>query len=702
MSDLLLTFGISNLCLSVALALVAWVVQRGGRHPLLAHLLWVLVLVKLVTPPVLTLPLIAVPTPSMPAQEAPAPSDGAISAWISADRMDLDPGATGGEELRPVAASSWLQRSTSGLTLVWLLGSAGVLVFSLLRIHRFHRLLGVASKPAPRALQEIASRLARRLGLRGVPSICTTAANISPMVWWTGGKVRVLVPASLPGEMDAEELRWILAHELAHVRRRDHLVRWLEWLACVCFWWNPVVWWARRSLRATEEVCCDALVLSRLRPDPHSYASSLLNAVELIAFPALRPPAVASEMNSGGFLERRLRMITSKKPLPATPRWLLSAVLVLGAGVLPLSVAYAQDFNAVERRLGAAVEAGEITLDQARAMMDALRRVADDGVDSRRDLEGRKLRYSMLERRVKAAVERGELSEEEAERKLIEAREEMFGNRRGEERDEAALRMHYHGLEQRVKAAVERGELSEEGAERKLIEAREELFGNRRGEERDEAALRMHYHGLEQRVKAAVERGELSEEGAERKLIEAREELFGNRRGEERDEAALRMHYHGLEQRVKAAVERGELSEEEAEKKLIEARKELFGEPRGREEEDPIRHRVGEVLGEFDEDGDGTLTKAEAGDFWARISDADGDRDGKVTAKEMYVAWGGEPRGGGDDLRKLVDELLARFDRDKDGAITEAEAGERWPRIATADADKDGKVTAREMLGSWR
>ena len=62
----------------------------------------------------------------------------------------------------------------------------------------------------------------------------------------------------------------------------------------------------------------------------------------------------------------------------------------------------------------------------------------------------------------------------------------------------------------------------------------------------------------------------------------------------------------------------------------------------------------------------------------------------------MHAAWGD------DDLKKLVDGLLERFDRDKDGAITEAEAGERWPRISTADADKDGKVTAREMLGSWR
>ena len=110
-------------------------------------------------------------------------------------------------------------------------------------------------------------------------------------------------------QMDAQQWQWILAHELAHelahVRRRDYLVRWLEWLACVVFWWNPVVWWAQRNLRAAEEICCDELVISCLNPKPISYANSLLSAVEFLARPALRPPAMASEINSGGFLERR-------------------------------------------------------------------------------------------------------------------------------------------------------------------------------------------------------------------------------------------------------------------------------------------------------------------------------------------------------------------------------------------------------------
>lgn len=110
-----------------------------------------------------------------------------------------------------------------------------------------------------------------------------------------------------------------LAHELAHVRRRDYLVRWIEWLACVCFWWNPVVWWARYNLRINEELCCEAQVVSSLKPKPHTYGDSLLKAVEILFYPAHRPPAMASEINSGRLLKSS--RTAKRSPSPWKDGW---------------------------------------------------------------------------------------------------------------------------------------------------------------------------------------------------------------------------------------------------------------------------------------------------------------------------------------------------------------------------------------------
>lgn len=368
MTDLLLRIGVDNLVVSLVLAGAAWAVQTTGRRPLLAHLLWLLVFVKLVTPPLVTVPLIGVPGPPGSAQVATDPSatrlEGVAAAAIgSTAELASDPLPASR------ATSPVVERLKAGLVLLWLAGSAAVLAWSLVRVFRFHRLLRTATTVAPPELQHLASGIGDRLELRRTPTVYTTRAHVSPLVWWIGGRVRVVLPVTLcrgstvshdaaSSEPGPESLRWILAHELAHVRRRDHFVRWLEWLACVAFWWNPVAWWARRNLRVNEELCCDALVLSRLRPLPRTYASSLLSVVEFLAAPAIRPPAVASEIDSGGSLERRFQMIISNRAVPATSRRLYTSVLLCAVALLPLGVAYsassrASDEGAVRERAAA-------------------------------------------------------------------------------------------------------------------------------------------------------------------------------------------------------------------------------------------------------------------------------------------------------------------------------------------------------------
>jgi beta-lactamase regulating signal transducer with metallopeptidase domain len=319
----LVQLAISNLLLSAILAGVAYAVHRRGRYPALAHLLWVLVLAKLVTPPLFSLPLAQIPG-----------SSGASSGPALASAVSAGPG--------PGAA--WLvERGVTVLLLAWALGSAVVLVVSLLRIYRFDRLLRRTSSQAPAGMQWLAREVAEQLELRSPPTIYISTARLSPMTWWAGGRVRVVLPKALPDEVDSEQLRWVIAHELAHVKRRDHLVRWLEWIACVSFWWNPVAWWARSNLRFDEEASCDALVLDRLGPQPRSYAMALLTVVELMSGPAMRPPAVATGIDGGGPLEQRFRMIISGRQPKRLPRWLLSAVVVATLVMMPLGVGQASD-----------------------------------------------------------------------------------------------------------------------------------------------------------------------------------------------------------------------------------------------------------------------------------------------------------------------------------------------------------------------
>jgi hypothetical protein len=145
-----------------------------------------------------------------------------------------------------------------------------------------------------------------------------------------------VLPRALRTEVDDAQLRWILAHELAHIKRRDHIVRWLEWLASAAFWWNPVVWWARRNLRRDEEDACDALVLERLQGQPRAYARTLLTVVEVMAGPHGATPALATGIDAARSLEHRFTRIISPASEHHAPR--VVAVGSVGVAMLLMTV----------------------------------------------------------------------------------------------------------------------------------------------------------------------------------------------------------------------------------------------------------------------------------------------------------------------------------------------------------------------------
>ena len=582
MSAFWLELTLSNVCVSAALALVAYAVHRRGRHPLLAHALWLGVLLKLVTPPVMTVPLIPFESPAATAELAlveeqltslgASPISGGDVAALDLLEAEL---AT-----PPARAEAFPARRVAGW--VWLLGSALALTVSLIRVGQFHVAMGRATTAAHPDLQGLSDRVSRSLGLRRSPAVWTTTARISPYVWCFAGPPRIVVPSALVKSLSSADLRLVLAHELAHIQRRDHWVRWVEWLSGVAFWWNPVTWWARHHLRANEELACDAVVLSRFHPDQRRYASSLLAVAEFLSPEGVRPPLVASTLTSGEELEARLTMILSNR-LPRTPRWFLSACLALGALFLPMSVAYAQDFEAVQRRLASAVEAGELTPAQARTMMEALRRASTDRpADASVDQRALRERYAAMEQRVEAGIKSGKITREQGAARLAEARRSMFGDApKGKvEADQRAKRERYAEYERGLMERVRKGAMTKDEANAKLTEAREKMFGGaeeaQRGGEADEKAMAARYEELERRIKAAVESGRITEEQGMERLQQAKERMSqGAKKSAVTDKKAMADRYGELERRIKAAVASGQITEEQGMERLRQAKERM-------------------------------------------------------------------------------------------------------------------------------
>lgn len=72
----------------------------------------------------------------------------------------------------------------------------------------------------------------------------------------------------------------VIAHEVAHVHRRDDLMRWLELVSLLVFCWNPIAWFARCRLREAEEECCHASVVWTLPSERRPYGQAILKTIE--------------------------------------------------------------------------------------------------------------------------------------------------------------------------------------------------------------------------------------------------------------------------------------------------------------------------------------------------------------------------------------------------------------------------------------
>lgn len=226
------------------------------------------------------------------------------------------------------------------VVLVWGLGSAAWVVVSLSRAIRFSRLVA-QMEPADEPLRAQAAELAAAIGLRKAPEVRVVEGVVPPLLWAFLGRGVIVLPGALARGLKPEERGALLLHEMAHLRRRDHWMRRLEWLVLAAYWWHPAAWWARRELQMAEELCCDAAVLRVVPGDARAYGRALLRTMEFLSDGCVRAPALASGIgDSASLMKRRMRMIVQRNGCERPGR--MASFAIIAFGVLVISGAAQQ------------------------------------------------------------------------------------------------------------------------------------------------------------------------------------------------------------------------------------------------------------------------------------------------------------------------------------------------------------------------
>lgn len=325
---------LANAATVTVLALGVFLVSRCLKRPAVTHALWVLVLLKLVTPPIVGIPVplgietshstatpvergvapqaVAVDQPATPILTQPVVATHTESGVVQPIEPVLESTAPPATFIPSTDTRvNWSDVAAWGLS-IWLAGTVVCCVWFASKAMRFRRFLRRHSLQDSEA-ERRARRLAGNAGLVRCPQVKLVDGVVSPMLWGFGGHAQLLFPRQLWQQLDNERRDALLMHELAHHQRGDQWVRVLELITTVLYWWHPVVWCAKREIEVSEEECVDAWVVREQSAtgciESRCYAEALLTTLDFLSERRAALPPASSGLGNLPLLKRRLTHI---------------------------------------------------------------------------------------------------------------------------------------------------------------------------------------------------------------------------------------------------------------------------------------------------------------------------------------------------------------------------------------------------------
>jgi beta-lactamase regulating signal transducer with metallopeptidase domain len=335
---------------SVIVILLAWIaefVSRRTKNPRIANLLWIVVIAKFMMPSFLSFELPLLPADKSLKSTAPVTvrlqtDVYAVPALTPRNRIVLpiasSPNNDASRDTEPATINNMTEVRTSIdnrpvkiswfsiIGIAWVSGSLIWFVMFGLRLRKFR--LGLRSSwHAEETLQELAKQIAMEFRVSRAPEIHIVSAEISPMLWSRGWNAQILLPANMLETTSRDGMSAVLAHEMAHLKRRDQWVQGFALLVLGVYWWHPVSWYAVKRLRQTQDACCDIDVVTFAPKLRVEFAQTLVDVADKLR---TNPPPFALAFLDPYSLRARVQAILQESPHARLSSYKSRALLLIG------------------------------------------------------------------------------------------------------------------------------------------------------------------------------------------------------------------------------------------------------------------------------------------------------------------------------------------------------------------------------------
>ena len=313
--------------LALCVLLTQWTLRRW-LSPGWRHALWLMVVIRLLCPALPQSPSsafnlfhkaepassepVAFPSPQIdlaPAHEtrvAPTPNTAISITPVTPPKL--------------VTPTNWRRI----LTISWAVGGGALLLLTAIAYLRVRRSLATATAVTDPDVLGLLEETKRLFGITTPIRVLITPHTRGPALFGLIHK-RLLLPVGLIDQFHTAELRHILAHECAHLKRRDVAVNWIVSVLQAIHWFNPVLWFAFARMRTDRESACDALAirLSLGEDGARDYGRTIIRLLERAARPGFVPGLVGVN-ESRSDMKRRVQQIAAFR-FPS--RWSLLALI---------------------------------------------------------------------------------------------------------------------------------------------------------------------------------------------------------------------------------------------------------------------------------------------------------------------------------------------------------------------------------------
>ncbi len=242
----------------------------------------------------------------------------------------------------------WFEFSISTvLPSILLAGMLLVAVWTVITTVRLRRLVRAGTECRREDWLALLAEGREEFRIRRTVTLQTLSALTSPAtcgVW----RPAILLPEDA-ASWSTVELRHVVWHELAHIRRFDVAANWALAVVRVLHWWNPLFWYAQRAWLAEREMACDALVLRHLEgPQAGEYGHTILRFLERLSaghrgLPTSAAPGFVLFLGRKQAVRRRLAQLTAQTRRAPAWRRLLTGVLIAALGLAGLTDAASPD-----------------------------------------------------------------------------------------------------------------------------------------------------------------------------------------------------------------------------------------------------------------------------------------------------------------------------------------------------------------------